>query len=148
MSDLGEPGVGEPDGAVTRVGLVLVSHSRELSAGAAELARQMGVGAVTVVPAGGDVDGGLGTSIDLVERAVSAADGGAGVVLLADIGSSVMTARTYLADLDGAEALSRVVLADAPFVEGAVAAAAAAAAGAGVVAVAAAAREAYDHRKT
>lgn len=131
------------------VGLVLVAHSPALAEGAAELARQMGVGTVTVLPAGGDVDGGLGTSIDLVERAVREADRGAGVVLVADIGSSVMTAKTYVSEAgDTGDAAGRVVLADAPFVEGAVAAAAAAASGAGVEDVAAAAREAYDHRKT
>lgn len=124
------------------VGLVLVSHSRVLAEGAAELAREIGVRRVTVVPAGGDVDGGLGTSYEFVERAVEAADRGAGAVLVADVGSSVLTARTYLADTD-----REVRFADAPFVEGAVAAAAAAATGADLEAVAAAATEAYDHRK-
>lgn len=130
------------------VGLVLVSHSPVLADGAAELARQMGLGAVTVVAAGGDADGGMGTSIELVERAVRAADRGAGVVLVADIGSSVITAKTYLADLAEDGGADQVVFADAPFVEGAVAAASAAASGADIAAVAAAAREAYDYRKT
>lgn len=125
------------------VGLVLVAHSPALAEGAAELARAMGVGEVAVVPAGGDVDGGLGTSIDMVEAAVREADRGAGVVLVADIGSSVMTAKTYLEDAGDAS----VLLADAPFVEGAVAGAAAAATGADLAAVVAAAREAYEHRK-
>jgi phosphoenolpyruvate---glycerone phosphotransferase subunit DhaM len=126
------------------VGIVLVSHSRALAEGAAELARQMGVGEVVVEPAGGDADGGLGTSIELLASAVRRADGGEGVVLIADIGSSVLTARTYLEDLPE----GRIVLADAPFVEGAVAAASAAAGGADVAAVAHAAAEAYAFRKT
>jgi PTS hybrid protein len=130
---------------MANVGIVLISHSRALAEGAAELARQMGVGEVTVEAAGGTEDGGLGTSIDLVASAVEAADGGAGVVLIADLGSSVLTARTYLEDLDEA---SRIALADAPFVEGAVAAASAAAAGADVTAVTQAAHEAYAFRKT
>lgn len=125
------------------VGLVLVSHSRVLAEGTADLAREIGVGRVTVVPAGGDVDGGLGTSFEFVERAVETADRGAGAVLIADIGSSVLTARTYIAETD-----RTVRFADAPLVEGAVAAAAAAAAGAGLEAVAAAATEAYGHQKT
>ncbi len=129
---------------MANVGIVLISHSRALAEGAAELARQMGVGEVTVEPAGGDADGGLGTSIDLLESAVRAADGGAGVVLIADLGSSVLTAKTYLEDLEEGE----VVLADAPFVEGAVAAASAAAAGVDTAAVVQAATEAYDFRKT
>ena len=125
------------------VGLVLVSHSRMLAEGAADLAREIGVGRVVVVPAGGDVDGGLGTSFEFVERAAEAADRGAGAVLIADIGSSVLTARTFIAETE-----RPVRFADAPFVEGAVAAASAAAAGAGLAAVAEAASEAYKHRKT
>lgn len=127
----------------TLVGLVLVSHSRVLAEGTADLARQIGVGRVTIVPAGGDVDGGLGTSFDFVERSVEEADRGAGVLLLADVGSSVLTARTYLAEAD-----RTVAFADAPFVEGAVAAAAAAAAGSDLESVAEMARDAYHHRKT
>jgi dihydroxyacetone kinase phosphotransfer subunit len=125
------------------VGIVIVAHSRMLAEGVAELGRQMGVGAVRVEPAGGDVDGGLGTSIELVERAVRAADQGSGVVLLADIGSSVLTAKTFVEDADG-----EVAFADAPLVEGVVAAASAAAGGADVAAVVRAATEAYDFRKT
>jgi PTS hybrid protein len=130
---------------MANVGIVLISHSRALAEGAAELARQMGVGEVSVEPAGGTEDGGLGTSIDLLEAAVRKADGGAGVVLIADLGSSVLTAKTYLEDL---EEDTDVVLADAPFVEGAVAAASAAAGGADVASVTTAAHEAYEFRKT
>ena len=68
---------------MTNVGIVLISHSRTLAEGAAELARQMGVGEVTVEPAGGTEDGGLGTSQELLESAVRAADQGAGVVIIA-----------------------------------------------------------------
>jgi PTS hybrid protein len=131
---------------MANVGIVLISHSRALAEGAAELARQMGVGEVAVEPAGGTEDGGLGTSIELLESAVRAADEGAGVVLIADLGSSVLTAKTFLEDRE--EAGTEVVLADAPFVEGAVAAASASAGGVGVADVTKAAGEAYDFRKT
>jgi dihydroxyacetone kinase phosphotransfer subunit len=130
---------------MANVGIVLISHSRALAEGAAELARQMGVGEVAVEPAGGTEDGGLGTSLELLESAVREADQGAGVVLIADLGSSVLTAKTFLEDREGG---SEVVLADAPFVEGSVAAASAAAGGADVAAVTKAAGEAYDFRKT
>ncbi|MFI6520042.1 dihydroxyacetone kinase phosphoryl donor subunit DhaM [Spirillospora sp. NPDC050679] len=125
-----------------RVGIVIVSHSRALAEGAAEVARAMGVGSAAVEAAGGDPGGGLGTSPELVERAVAAADAGDGVVLLADIGSSVLTARLVAEDAEGG-----VVLADAPLVEGAVAAASAAASGAALAEVVAAAESAYDFRK-
>jgi dihydroxyacetone kinase phosphotransfer subunit len=130
---------------MANVGIVLISHSRALAEGAAELARQMGVGEVAVEPAGGTEDGGLGTSLELLESAVREADQGAGVVLIADLGSSVLTAKTFLEDREEG---SEVVLADAPFVEGSVAAASAAAGGADVAGVTKAAGEAYDFRKT
>lgn len=128
------------------VGLVLVAHSRALAEGTAEVARQIGIGMVRVEPAGGDADGGLGSSYELVERACRAADAGAGVVLLADIGSSVLTARTYVEDLADGDG-GPVVVADAPLVEGAVAGASAAATGADLAAVLAAAEDAKGYRK-
>ncbi|TMQ89205.1 hypothetical protein ETD83_39040 [Actinomadura soli] len=126
------------------VGIVIISHSRTLAEGVAEVARAMGVGQAVVEPAGGDSEGRLGTSIDLVESAVAAADGGDGVLLLADLGSSVLTARMLIEDSGGED----VLLADAPLVEGAVAAASMAATGADLAAVHAAAEAAFDHRKT
>lgn len=126
------------------VGIVIISHSRTLAEGVAEVARAMGVGKAVVEPAGGDSEGRLGTSIDLVEQAVAAADEGEGVVLLADLGSSVLTAKMLIEDADGDD----VLLADAPLVEGAVAAASMAATGADLAAVHAAAESARDHRKT
>ena len=126
------------------VGIVIISHSRTLAEGAAEVARAMGVGKAVVEPAGGDSEGGLGTSIDLVEDAVQRADGGDGVLLLADIGSSVLTAKMLIEDAEG----EGVLLADAPLVEGAVAAASMAATGADLPTVHLAAESAREHRKT
>ncbi len=126
-----------------QVGIVLVSHSVRLAEGAADLAAQVGGGTVTVVAAGGTDDGGLGTSAAKVERALRLAEAGAGVLVLADLGSAVLTMRALLEDLPDAT----VVLADAPFVEGAVAATVTAAAGADLTAVAKAAEEAWHARK-
>src|ERR1700685_125314 len=116
-----------------RVGIVLVSHSVSLAEGTAELAGQVGGGAVTIANAGGTDDGRLGTSIDKVADAIRLADGGAGVVILPDLGSSVLTVRTLLAD--SGELPGPVVMADAPFVEGTVAATVTAAAGGDLKAV-------------
>jgi dihydroxyacetone kinase phosphotransfer subunit len=125
------------------VGIVLVSHSRALAEGAAALVDQVCGGAVPVVPAGGTDDGRLGTSADLLARAIAAADRGDGVLIVPDLGSSVLTARALIAEWDGVPPL----LVDAPFVEGAVAAAVAASAGLDLDAVARAAREARDVAK-
>ena len=125
------------------VGIVLVSHSAELAAGAANLAAQVSGGTVTIIAVGGTNDGDLGTSAAKVEDGLRLADSGAGVVVLPDLGSAVLTVRAVLEDLAG----TRVLLADAPFVEGAVAATVTAAAGGDVKAVAAAAEEARHARK-
>jgi phosphoenolpyruvate---glycerone phosphotransferase subunit DhaM len=128
-----------------RVGIVLVSHSASLAEGAAELARQVGGDTVTIAAAGGTDDGRLGTSIGKVRRALRLAEAGAGVVILPDLGSSVLTVRTLLAepeDLPG-----QVAMADAPFVEGAVAAAVTAVVGGDLQAVLDAAQEARHARK-
>ncbi|MEV5411834.1 dihydroxyacetone kinase phosphoryl donor subunit DhaM [Thermopolyspora sp. NPDC052614] len=120
------------------VGIVLVSHSLALALEVANLARRLAPERALVCAAGGTLDGSLGTSIDRVRAAVEAADQGEGVVLLADLGSSVITARLLVEDLGD----ERVVLADAPLVEGAVAAAVMAGAGAPLADVVAAAEQA------
>jgi dihydroxyacetone kinase phosphotransfer subunit len=122
---------------------VLVSHSVRLADGTADLAAQVSGGTVKVAAAGGTDDGGLGTSAAKVERAVRRADDGAGVLVLADLGSAVLTVRALLGDLHDVT----VTLADAPFVEGAVAATVTAAGGADLTAVAKAAEEAWHARK-
>jgi dihydroxyacetone kinase phosphotransfer subunit len=129
------------------VGIVLVSHSALLAEGAAELVRQLAGEDVPVEPAGGLPDGGLGTSSELIEQAVRVADRGAGVLLLADLGSAVLTVRLLLDDADPGDRLAAAQLADAPLVEGAVSAAVAAAAGADLRAVCAAAEEARGFKK-
>ena len=126
------------------VGIVLVSHSAELAEGAAHLAAQVSGGTVTIVAAGGTDGGELGTSAAKVARGLSQAESGAGVVVLPDLGSAVLTVRAVLEDHGEA---ATVLLADAPFVEGAVAATVTAAAGGDVKAVAAAAEEARHARK-
>jgi phosphoenolpyruvate---glycerone phosphotransferase subunit DhaM len=127
------------------VGIVLVSHSAALAEGAAELAAQISGGTVAIIPAGGTDDGRLGTSAAKVQRAVKLADSGAGVVILPDLGSAVLTVRALLGE--AGDLPTPVKLADAPFVEGVVAATVAAAGGADIKAVLAAAEEARHARK-
>ncbi|MFE2530845.1 PTS fructose transporter subunit IIA [Streptomyces sp. NPDC059371] len=130
-----------------RVGIVLVSHSAAVAASVAELAIGLaGGGAVApVAPAGGTLDGGLGTSADVIAAAAASVDRGAGVAVLTDLGSAVLTVKALLAEGDELPDGTRLV--DAPFVEGAVAAVVTASAGADLTAVEAAAAEAYTYRK-
>ena len=127
------------------VGVVLVSHSARLAEGLAELVRELGGDQVPVIAAGGMDDGSLGTSYGRIEQAVREADQGVGVLLLGDLGSALLTVKTLLDEGVGEQA--RAVLADAPFVEGAVAAVVTASAGGDLDAVRAAAEEARQFRK-
>lgn len=131
--------------SVKLVGVVLVSHSARLAEGLAELVRELGGDQVPVIAAGGMDDGSLGTSYGKIERAVREADQGAGVLLLGDLGSALLTVKTVLDE--GMAEQARAVLADAPFVEGAVAAVVTASAGGDLEAVRTAAEEARLFRK-
>lgn len=122
------------------VGIVLVSHSAELAAGLRLLVEQIGSDTVPLATAGGTDDGRIGTSYDLVLAAIQQADRGAGVVVLPDLGSSVLTARTVMEDHPRTD----VTIVDAPFVEGAVAAVVTAASGADLHTVVTAAKEARN----
>ena len=107
------------------VGIVLVSHSAALAEGLAELATQMAGPGVDIIAAGGGPSGELGTDEDRVRTAVRRADRGGGAVVLADLGSSVLTTKHVLESRSN----GHVRLIDAPFVEGALAAAVASSAG-------------------
>jgi dihydroxyacetone kinase DhaKLM complex PTS-EIIA-like component DhaM len=129
------------------VGIVLVSHSAAVAASVAELATGLAGGGTTapVAPAGGIEGGGFGTSAELISAAAAAVDRGAGVAVLTDLGSAVLTVKALLAEGDELPAGTRLV--DAPFVEGAVAAVVTASTGADLAAVEAAAADAYSYRK-
>jgi dihydroxyacetone kinase phosphotransfer subunit len=126
------------------VGIVLVSHSATLASGLAEIVGQVAGDEVRIEAAGGSSDGRLGTSGDLVAAALATADTGDGVVVLADLGSSILVVRHLLETL---ESNGKIRLVDAPMVEGAIAAGVVASGGASIAEVAAAAESARDARK-
>jgi PTS hybrid protein len=113
------------------VSIVVVAHSEKIADGAVELAAQMAPD-VVLLAAGGTMDGRIGTSLEKVLAALDKATGGDGVVIVTDLGSAVMTAESAL---EFVEDTSAMVLADAPLVEGLVAAAVAAQGGGDVQAV-------------
>jgi dihydroxyacetone kinase phosphotransfer subunit len=121
------------------VGIVVVSHSSDLARGVAELAGQVAGPEVRIEAAGGSPDGTLGTDAELVRGALERADTGSGAIVLGDLGSAILTVRHVL-EQDGTN--GRVVLVDAPLVEGAVAAAVVASVGSELADVARAAEEA------
>jgi phosphoenolpyruvate---glycerone phosphotransferase subunit DhaM len=101
------------------VGIVLVSHSKEIAGGTADLVRQM-AGDVEIRPVGGDADGGLGTDPERIQSAVEAMSADE-ILVFVDIGSAVLSTEATVEMLDE-KLRSRVRLVDAPLVEGAFAA--------------------------
>src|SRR3954462_10376348 len=98
------------------VGIVVVSHSRDIAVGTTRLAAQMAGPDVPIEGAGGTADGGLGTDAALVPAAIGAPGDGDGVVVLGDLGSAILTVRAVL---EAAGGNGQVRLLDAPLVEGA-----------------------------
>ena len=123
------------------IGIVLVSHSHELAEGAAELARQMGGEDVRIETAGGleGPEHAIGTDAVRVQQAIERAWSDDGVLVLMDLGSAVLSAEMAI-EMLADEMRAKVVLTEAPFVEGAVAAAVTARIGASIEEVAAEAR--------
>lgn len=124
------------------VGIVLVSHSGPLADAAADLAHLMAKD-VAIVGAGGLEDGDFGTSYDKIQKAIEDIYTEDGVLILMDMGSSVMTAEMVLDEFED----KKVCLADAPFVEGAIAAAVEAACGSTLEEVREAAEETRGEEK-
>ena len=123
------------------VGLLLVSHSAAIADGLAEFVGQVAGPDVAIVAAGGGPDGTLGTDGRRVLDGLRSLAGGAGGVVLMDLGSSVLSVRAALQELDESQS-EQIVVVDAPFVEGAIAAGVAASIGGSRDDVAAAALEA------
>lgn len=123
------------------VGIVIVSHSAQIAAGTVELARQMAGDDLRIEAVGGMADGSLGTDAAAIMAAIQAAEGGAGVLVLMDLGSAVLATQTAL-ELLGEGVAAHVRLSRGPLVEGAVVAAVQASVGDDLAAVLAAAEEA------
>ncbi len=135
-----------PDRAKPLVGIVVASHSAKIAEGVVELAGQMAGPEVRLIAAGGAIDVSLGTDASRIAEAIGRADSGAGVVMLADLGSAVLAAKMAL-DMVTPETAARTKLSGGPIVEGAVVAAVQASAGDSLSAVLAAAEEAAQMPK-
>ena len=127
---------------MANVGIVIVSHSPLVAQGAADMVRQMVGDEVPLAWCGGDPGGGLGTSVEAIIAAVDRAWSEAGVAVLVDLGGAETNSEMAV-EMLGIERASRVVVCNAPVVEGAVMAATEASGGASLAAVKATAEELY-----
>ena len=110
------------------VGIVIVSHSPDVARGAADMVRQMVGDDVPLAWCGGAPGGGLGTNVEQILAAINRAWSDAGVAVLVDLGGAETNSEMAIELLpDGRQ--TRVVVCNAPIVEGAVMAATEASAG-------------------
>ncbi len=112
------------------IGIVIVSHSKQLALGVRELAAQMVHGQVPIAVAAGieDPENPLGTDPIQVYEAIASVFSDDGVLVLMDLGSALLSAEMAIEFLPEAQQ-QKVYLCEAPLVEGAIAAVVAAAAG-------------------
>ena len=129
------------------VGIVIVSHSWKIAEGVCDLAREMAHNHDKIIPAGGLDDGSTGTDAQRIADAIVEADSGDGVVILADIGSAIMSAESAIEILEEEERGINAVIADAPIVEGAVCAVVEASGGGSIESVLSVAEESRDANK-
>lgn len=129
---------------MSNVGIVIVSHSPKIAEGAADMVRQMVGDSVPLAYAGGNADGGLGTDVGAIADAIDRAWSDAGVVVLVDLGGAETNSEMAIEMLDDARR-AKVLLSNAPLVEGAVIAAAEASGGASVEQVKSMAEELQSH---
>jgi phosphoenolpyruvate---glycerone phosphotransferase subunit DhaM len=107
---------------MANVGIVIVSHSPKIAEGAADMVRQMVGDSVPLAYTGGNQDGGLGTSVEAIIAAIDRAWSEAGVAILVDLGGAE-TNSEMAAEFMPEDKRSRIVVCNAPLVEGAVIAA-------------------------
>ena len=126
-----------------KVSLVLVSHSKEIADGLKKLLGEMQP-EVAIAAAGGEEDGGIGTNAEVIARAVEEVYTEKGTVILFDLGSALLNAELAI-ELAGEE--QNVRIADAPMIEGGLAAVVEAGFGSSVEKTAEAAEKAYEMKK-
>ena len=125
------------------VGIVIVSHMVSIAEGVRDMAKKVVPNELKIIAAGGTADGSFGTdsakttisSSAKICRAIEEADDGQnGVIIITDVGSSIISAGLAIEGLS-MQLHQRVKIADAPIVEGAIAAASEAAKGSDLMTV-------------
>jgi phosphoenolpyruvate---glycerone phosphotransferase subunit DhaM len=124
------------------VGVVIVSHSPDVARGAADMVRQMVGDEVPLAWCGGNPAGGLGTSVEAILAAIDQAWSDSGVVVLVDLGGAETNSEMAVEMLPEKKR-AKVVVCNAPIVEGSVMAATEASGGASLEEVRHTAEELY-----
>lgn len=117
---------------MSNVGIVIVSHSAKVAEGAADMVRQMVGAEVPLAFCGGNPAGGLGTNVEAIMAAIDRAWSDKGVAILVDLGGAETNSEMAIEMLP-ADRQRKVIVCNAPIVEGSVMAATEASGGASLV---------------
>ncbi|HFQ15361.1 MAG TPA: PTS-dependent dihydroxyacetone kinase phosphotransferase subunit DhaM, partial [Rhodobacteraceae bacterium] len=104
------------------VSIVIVSHSPAVARGAADMVREMVGEDVRVAFCGGNPEGGLGTDVGAILKAIESVFSEKGVAILVDLGGAETNSEMAI-EMMTPDKAARVVICNAPIVEGAVMAA-------------------------
>jgi dihydroxyacetone kinase phosphotransfer subunit len=107
---------------MSRVGIVIVSHSPDVARGTADMVRQMVGKDLRVAHCGGNPEGGLGTDVAKILKAIDDAWSEMGVAILVDLGGAETNSEMAIEMLPE-ERRGKVALCNAPIVEGSIMAA-------------------------
>jgi phosphoenolpyruvate---glycerone phosphotransferase subunit DhaM len=114
---------------MSNVGIVIVSHSAKVAEGAADMVRQMVGTEIPLAWCGGNPEGGLGTNVEAILHAIDKAWSDKGVAILVDLGGAETNSEMAVEMLPP-ERRGKVIVCNAPIVEGSVMAATEASGGA------------------
>lgn len=101
-----------------KTGIVIVSHSKKLAEGVVELINEMNDGNVSTAAAGGTEEGRLGTNAMLIQEAIENMSDLDHILVYCDLGSAILSTETALDFMDETIA-QKVIIVNAPLVEGA-----------------------------
>ncbi|QZX48867.1 dihydroxyacetone kinase phosphoryl donor subunit DhaM [Mycoplasma sp. E35C] len=101
------------------VGIVIVSHNYKLGAEIINFVNEMKFAKFEIINASGIDENTFGSDPLKIKQAIQQAWTDEGVLIFADIGSSILNAQMAIEFLDEQFDKSKVIMADAPIVEGA-----------------------------
>lgn len=104
------------------IGFVIVSHSKKLAEEVINLCNEMKKYDFPVINGSGTDGDYLGSNPNVIKKAIESAYSEDGVIIIGDIGSSILNSERAIKFLDDSFDRQKIKIADAPLVEGTLAA--------------------------
>ncbi len=99
------------------IGIVVVSHSAHVAQSVAAMSHEMSGGRIKISHCGGNDEGGLGSHVGDIIRAIGDAWSDQGVAIFVDLGSTEMNSKLAIDSFEKDKA-GKIAVMNAPLVEG------------------------------